>query len=150
MLVLAIQSIAGLVHAMLHSSVRVLHANQLQSRRNTRCICIAVQDGTELREFSLHSFAGANSSKVAGRLSLHFEFVSVEYQNPKPINRAIQVCVLPAKMALAAACEVFLLLTFCLFETADQYYPLRMLAGHHPLVSQTFKTAELHITRLRP
>jgi hypothetical protein len=57
------------------------------------CSSAWLQGGTatELAEFSLHSFAVPNRS-VAGQHSQHFEFVSLDYQNPMPIYRAMQVC----------------------------------------------------------
>ena len=53
-------------------------------------VCIDVQERTELAEFKLHSFA-VPDSKVTGRYSQHFDYVSVDYENPKPIISAIQV-----------------------------------------------------------
>ena len=43
-----------------------------------------------MREFSLHSYT-MPASRVAGQLSLHMELVTRDYQNPRPVTRAIQV-----------------------------------------------------------
>ena len=59
-----------------------------------------VQETIELAEFSLHSFAVPNS-RVPGHHSQHFEFVSVDYRNPAPIYRAVQVCQLPINAFVA-------------------------------------------------
>ena len=58
------------------------------------------QETVELAEFSLHSFAVPNS-RVTGHHSQHFEFVSVDYRNPAPIYRAVQVCQPPVNAFVA-------------------------------------------------
>jgi hypothetical protein len=124
---------------LLHSSMHRLLANELHRRQCSFCIYCGVQDGTEVREFSLHSFAGLNSSNMAGQLSLHFEFVSVGYKNPKPINRAIQVCRLPEEQH-QSDCVCYLGLI-----TSPAQIPTCRALSAHARASPDLSTANVHI-----